>query len=200
MALSRRFFAFVLTAGIIFGVLAVVVVLRAVGAHGAGATAIQPLERLLGKRPKAVVDDPVKRLGVIETPDQFAEEFVIRNEGDAPLQLTPGPSTCKCTVTECPKEPVPPGGKAIVKVGFRDTAKQDVLKTGALLRGMSVLTNDPERPKLQLGIEATVRRRLAAAPENLTLSIHSSDLAQTEKRSAETVIYSDAWDRFESGG
>ena len=92
------------------------------------------------------------------------------------MQLTPGPSSCKCTVTECPKEPIPPGGKAVVKVGFRDTTKQDVLKTGALSRGMSVLTNDPEHPKLYLGIEATVRRRLAAAPENITLSIRSSDL------------------------
>ena len=62
---------------------------------------------------------------------------------------------------------------------------------------MSVLTNDPEHPKLLLGIEATVRRRLAAAPENITLSLHASTLADADARSAETVIYSDTWDRFD---
>ena len=93
---------------------------------------MQPLDRLLGKRPKAVLNAPVKQLGVIETPDQFAQDFVIRNEGNAPLQLTPGPSSCKCTVTDCPTEPIPPGRKAIVRVGMRDTTSRDVLKTGFL--------------------------------------------------------------------
>ena len=197
MASFRRSSAFLLAAGIVLGAVAAVAVVAAIRELRMGMTAGQPLNRLLGRSPKAVVDQPVKQLGVIETPDEFSQAFVIRNEGDAPLQLTPGPSTCKCTVTECPKEPIPPGGKAVVKVGMRDATKHDALKTGFLSRGMTVLTNDPQHRKLFLGIEATVRRRLAAAPENITLSIRASDLAQAEKRSAETVIYSDTWKRFD---
>ncbi len=160
-------------------------------------TAACPLGQWIQRAPKAVVDRPLKELGVIETPEEFAQTFVIRNQGDAPLELSRGPSTCRCTVTELPDRPIPPGGRGDVRVGFSAAARRDTLKSGRLSQSVSVLCNDPDNPSLLLRIEATVRCRLAAAPSPITLAIASSDLPREEKRSAQTLIYSQTWDRFE---
>ena len=70
--------------------------------RGAGATATFPLSKWFRRAPRAVVDRPLRQLGVIDTPEQFVDTFLICNEGNAPLELAQGPSTCKCTVTELP--------------------------------------------------------------------------------------------------
>ena len=160
-------------------------------------TAACPLATWIRRAPKAVVDQPLKKLGVIETPEEFAATFVIRNQGDAPLELCRGPSTCRCTVSELPDHPIPPGGRGEVHVGFSAAARRDTLKTGRLSQGVTVLSNDPDHPSVLLEIEATVRCRLAAAPSPITLAICSSELPLEEKRSARTLIYSQTWDRFE---
>jgi hypothetical protein len=144
-----------------------------------------------------VVEQPVKDLGIIETPEQFAQTFLIRNQGDTPLRLAPGPSTCKCTVTELPGRPIPPGGHAAVRVAFSPATLHDTLKSGPFSRSVIVLSNDPAHSQIVLTLSATVRCRLAAAPSPITLTIDAADLPAAEKRSAETVIYSQTWRRFE---
>ena len=42
--------------------------------------------------------------------------------------------------------------------------------------------------------------RVAAAPSELTLSLDATDLSSEEKRSTETLIYSQSWDRFDLAG
>src|SRR6266545_6924897 len=39
-------------------------------------------------KPKAVPVEPIKDAGVVPKGDKVANDFVIRNEGDAPLQIT----------------------------------------------------------------------------------------------------------------
>src|SRR5690349_13929374 len=45
-----------------------------------------------------------------------SHEFLIRNVGTAPLTLRAGTTTCKCTLSQVPTAPVPPGGSTKVKV------------------------------------------------------------------------------------
>ncbi len=165
--------------------------------HRAGAMATYLPGPWRCQGPRAVVRQPFKQLGIIETPAQFAQTFLVRNQGDAPLELAPGPSTCKCTVTELPARPIPPGGQGEIRVAFSAATKHDTLKTGPLARSVSVLSNDPAHNQIVLTIAATVRCRLAAAPSPITLTIDSADLPAAEKRSAETLIYSQTWRRFE---
>ncbi len=98
-----------------------------------------------------MVDHLTHNVGVIESAAEMEHTFVIRNEGQAPLRLTRGPSSCACTLTELPDEPVPPGGRAKVKMGITESAKNDRLKPGPFSRDIHVLTNDPDHPDIVAG-------------------------------------------------
>ena len=152
-----------------------------------------------GGTPKAVAENVKYHLGDIEMPEEFKHTFVIRNEGDSPLELRRGPSTCSCTITQLSDEPVPPGGKAEIKVGFSEAAlkKKDTLKNGDFDRGVTVLTNDPGRPSILFGLYATAKSGLAADPEGIALLLHLSDLSSEDKRTIRTTLYSQTLDQFD---
>jgi hypothetical protein len=159
--------------------------------------ATPPLGRAALTRPIAVVDHRSWDLGVIESGQELRHTFIIRNAGQTPLTLARGPKLCACTITDLPAEPVPPGGQAEVTMRFTESAKSDTLKPGRFSKGVRVLTNDPENPDLLLEITATVNRRVSVAPSPLTLLIDSSKPVSPRQRSAETLVYSERWQRFE---
>ena len=155
------------------------------------------LGNILRSGPKAAIDRQHWDLGIIESPEEFAHAFVIRNQGDTPLKLSRGPSTCSCTVSNLPDEPIPPGGRADINVGFSDAAKKDELKTGAFSESVAIRTNDPDRENVFLKLSATVRRPLEIKPSPITLTIKTTDAEAAEKRSGEAYIYSKTWDQFD---
>jgi hypothetical protein len=138
--------------------------------------------------PKVVVDELRCDVGTIESEDACRHTFVFCNEGEAPLLLSRGSTNCGCTVTDLPEEPIPPGGRAEVGVSFK-------LKelTDSFDRGAKIATNDPDRDIIILAIVGRLRRRLAADPARLTFSVESL----AKRRSVETVVYSQVWDRFD---
>ncbi len=148
-------------------------------------------------RPKAVVDHRSWDLGVIESGHELGHSFFIRNVGRAPLKLAQGPKLCACTITGLPDKPIPPGGQAEVKMQFTESAKADALKQGHFSRGIRVLTNDPENPDILLELTATVNRRVVVAPSSLMLLIDSSQPSSPRQRSADALVYSERWERFE---
>ena len=107
----------------------------------------QRLSEAFHHGPKALVDRPQRKLGAIGHPDEFAQKFVFRNQGDSPLELARGPSSCSCTAIDLPEGPILPGGQAVVGMHFNELTKHDTLKTGQLSQSMTVLTNDPDRPR-----------------------------------------------------
>ena len=197
MRVSRRSLLVALAATIGVALAATAGIVTLAGGHGLGHIAPQQLGGVFHHGPKALVDRPQRELGVIGDPQEFAQKFVFRNQGDSPLELARGPSSCSCTATDLPEGPIPPGGQAVVGVRFNETTKHDILKAGPLAQSMTVLTNDPDRPRIVLQIAATVVLRVTAAPADLTLSLKTTDLSSEEKRSAETLIYSQTWDRFD---
>src|SRR6185369_10235732 len=48
--------------------------------------------------PKAVMDETEFEFGRMEVGEERSHVFMIRNEGDAPLIIKQGPTTCQCTV------------------------------------------------------------------------------------------------------
>jgi hypothetical protein len=59
--------------------------------------------------PRAVVDQTEYDFGVMDPRTRGEHEFLVKNGGDAPLQLKEGSTTCKCTVAELPGAAVAPG-------------------------------------------------------------------------------------------
>lgn len=55
--------------------------------------------------------------------DQVEHVFKFTNTGNEPLIISNIQVTCGCTAPSWPKNPIPPGGKGEIKIGFNSTGK-----------------------------------------------------------------------------
>jgi len=108
--------------------------------------------------PKAVPIEPVKDFDIVVKGDVIVHEFLIKNDGDAPLKITDVRPSCGCTVAQFDRQ-IAPGktGKVRVRVKTQDF-------NGPISKAVSVLTNDSENPKLQLVVKAKVQPFIAVIP------------------------------------
>lgn len=70
------------------------------------------------KVPEITFEKQVYDYGQIYVGDNGECSFNFKNTGKSDLILTNCSSSCGCTVPEWPKEPIPPGGKAAIKVKY----------------------------------------------------------------------------------
>lgn len=109
-------------------------------------------------KPKAVVPQPVHDAGTVPTGQQIVHDFVIQNQGEAALEITSVRPACGCTVAEYDRT-IAPGGSGKIHAVL-DTSTF----AGAIAKGITVLTNDPAQPRLELTVKADVRPHLTANP------------------------------------
>jgi hypothetical protein len=135
----------------------------------AGDFAVGKIETV-GPRPVCEVPETLFTFGTVAVGGKGSHEFVIRNAGEAPLELTKGATSCSCTVSDFEESEggsanakvIPPGGSTVLKVQWR--GKGD---GGAFRQQASVLTNDPRRPRVAFVVEGTVVPSVAAEPSSL---------------------------------
>lgn len=108
--------------------------------------------------PAAVVAEPVFDAGLVPVGEKVEAEFTISNTGDAPLEITQVRPACGCTVAEY-DEVIAPGGSGTVHAVV-DTKSE----VGANAKAITVYTNDPRNPRLQLTIKSDVRPFLTLDP------------------------------------
>ena len=113
---------------------------------------------VMAAAPKAVVEAPVVDVGKVKKGEPIRQEFVIRNAGDAPLELTEVKPSCGCTVAEFDKV-IAPGGRGKVKVVVETDAFG-----GGIAKSVAVFTNDVESPRLNLVVKADVREPVIVRP------------------------------------
>lgn len=114
-----------------------------------------------GPWPKATLDRVEFDFGRVEVGEEGKHDFVIKNDGEAPLKVKKGPTTCQCTVSEVKEGEIAPGASVTVTLTWKPTAPTDMFDKGA-----TIFTNDPENDKIQLKIVGMVTRRLVVLPEN----------------------------------
>ncbi|WP_207427220.1 DUF1573 domain-containing protein [Pedobacter sp. SYSU D00535] len=68
--------------------------------------------------------------------EKVAYDFKFTNTGKTPLIISNASATCGCTVPDYPREPIPPGASAAIKVVF-DTAN----KTGMQRKVVTITSN-----------------------------------------------------------
>lgn len=108
--------------------------------------------------PRVTVEPESQSLGVIGFSEQAVAEFVVRNEGGAPLTLAAS-RLSRATRVEGLVPVLPPGQS--VRVRFLiDTLDAD----GNRVQAWTLVTNDPERPQLVLRTEIDVRPFLVIRP------------------------------------
>ncbi len=64
--------------------------------------------------------------GVINEGDNVEHVFQFTNTGTEPLILENCKGSCGCTVPQCPKNPIPPGGSGDIKVVFNSKGKKNM--------------------------------------------------------------------------
>lgn len=108
--------------------------------------------------PNAIVQDPIYDVGTVYKGHDITHSFSIRNGGDTPLHLVEVRSSCGCTVLQY-DEVIEPGSIGRVEATL-DTSNL----SGPIAKSLTVLTNDPNNPKLNLVVKANVKVRVTAQP------------------------------------
>jgi hypothetical protein len=115
--------------------------------------------------PRAVVETTVYDFGVLDEHAKGSHDFVIRNEGTAPLRIEQGSTSCRCTTSLVDQKTVPPGEKTVVTVNFD-------LKgfVGPYSQSATIFTNDPRNPRIVLSIRGKVTKAIQSVPTELVLT------------------------------
>lgn len=108
--------------------------------------------------PRAVALEPIKDFDVVPKGENVEHAFEIKNEGDAPLQITNVRPACGCTVVRFDQE-IAPG-----EIGKIYSVMDTTDFTGPISKSIAVFTNDAENPKLQLVVKAKVKPFIGVRP------------------------------------
>ena len=129
---------------------------------------------------RAVVDHEEYDFGRMGPDEERNHAFVFTNQGTAPLKLTAGATSCRCTLATLDAGEIPPGKSGKVVLSWK--AKGVI---GEYRQNAQILTNDPKLPMVSLRIAGEIVALLQSEPANLVFSRMSS----TERAQAEVRIW-----------
>jgi hypothetical protein len=142
----------------------------------------------IGQAPSVQVDEPLHHFGTIERGRTKSHRFEVKNAGTAPLRLTVGATSCKCTLGEVTDEAIPPGGSTHVELEW--SAKQD---SGPFRQTATIHTNDPLRSQIELVIEGEVVAATGVQPMDFVFD----KITVGESKSAEVYVMALVQDKIE---
>ncbi|MEW4565159.1 DUF1573 domain-containing protein [Bremerella sp. JC770] len=139
--------------------------------------------------PRAVVEETVHNFGVLPRFTQSHHEFIIRNEGQAPLKLKQGPSSCSCTILGIDTSEIAPNESAKIRLEW--TLK---FKEGPFHQSATILTNDPDNKEITFAVKGLTETRLGLSEPSVTFSAmsHGDELVR------DVLLYSQTWNRLEN--
>lgn len=101
--------------------------------------------------PMLRLDATSYNFGVMERGASQSHVFKVTNEGNAPLEISVGATSCKCTIGDVENRPIPPG--ETVGVTLRWEAKA---LPGPFRQTATLLTNDPRASHVELSVQGEV--------------------------------------------
>jgi hypothetical protein len=136
------------------------------------------------------------------TMDRFTTQnhtFIITNNGDEPLILKLGKTTCKCTLGELAKGELQPGERTEVKLEWTARTTGEQFEQSA-----EINTNDKNNNPLQLTVHGHVSDVMRVDPEQFTLNnISASDpftakLRLLARKEPKLTVLSHSWAKPET--
>ncbi|WP_168563961.1 DUF1573 domain-containing protein [Crateriforma spongiae] len=118
--------------------------------------------------------------GIMRVGEKGEHYFVIRNEGQSPLTLRQGASTCKCTLGTPESSSLAPGESTRVKLEWTVNARGDDFSQTA-----EIITNDPHNVAIRLKIQGQIVRDLKMDPDVVALG----NVAAGQAVDVKTLIY-----------
>ena len=114
-------------------------------------------------KPKLVIQETNFDFGAINAGSKVKHEFAFRNEGDADLVVQRIVSPCGCTVANSSSN----GVIAAKSAGTFNVEFDSTGFAGEKYKPITVYSNDPDRPTLQLSIKAKVNPEVEVSPQNI---------------------------------
>ncbi|TWT29227.1 hypothetical protein KOR34_52820 [Posidoniimonas corsicana] len=137
------------------------------------------------RRPKLVAAATTHEFGGMSIREVRSHAFTLRNEGDAPLQISNAAANCKCLSHEFSRQTIPPGEEATLTLTWRGGEEPRERLTARV----NVETNDPDQPVVQFSAVGSVGAELDVAPAQL----HAQEVAPGEPLTLSTVVTSPVW-------
>ncbi len=109
--------------------------------------------------PKIEISQETKDMGTVPKGQVIETDFIVRNVGGSDLVITDARPSCGCTVSSFDKM-IKPGGEGKVHTSV-DTKSF----SGPISKSVLVVSNDPERPQMNLFVKALVKPFVDVAPQ-----------------------------------
>ncbi|MEX1095563.1 MAG: DUF1573 domain-containing protein [Planctomycetales bacterium] len=109
---------------------------------------------------KAVVDEASHAFGTMLVGDTDRHAFVIRNEGEGPLVLQKGKTSCKCALSQLKDGTVAPGESVEVELAWTPKEAAREFRQTAVIH----VQNDPDRREILLAVHGTVTTAIEIVP------------------------------------
>jgi hypothetical protein len=132
-----------------------------------------------GPAPKIVFENAIHDFGYIAPGAINTCEFNFQNKGAGTLIISEITKTCGCTVPELAKKQYAPDEEGFIKVTY--SADRGA---GVRTRNLYVLSNDPNNPRVELTVKATITQKVVYEPERLDYTLRG------DKASVELTIRS----------
>ncbi|MFN3192871.1 MAG: DUF1573 domain-containing protein [Aureliella sp.] len=136
----------------------------------------------------ATCNEDTHHFGLMDPLTVGEHTFLIENTGTAPLLLTGGESSCKCTLSDLEEAVVAPGDTYPVKLVWNSGHAKKSFKQLALVR-----TNDELNQEIRLTVMGEVRSVLTAMPSTINLN----RLIPETPAEHQFVLYSQIWDKLD---
>jgi hypothetical protein len=127
-----------------------------------------------------VVNGERHNFGTMDRNETLRHDFTIRNDGDAPLKLERGKTSCKCTVSKLIQDKLLPGQEATIELEWTASNSETTFEQNA-----EFLTNDPQRPIVYLSVYGEVTDVVRAEPGEVAVG----EIAASEGGEATFKIY-----------
>jgi hypothetical protein len=136
--------------------------------------------------PKLTVVDPIKDFGVIPKGEKLKHTFLIKNTGDADLQILSAQPACGCTIADFDKV-IKPG-----QTGKLSAEVETINFAGPISKPVTIQTNDPNNPTAQVTINAVVKPYVEAYPAGFV----RYNLLQGDTQTQTVTLYSEEEEPF----
>jgi hypothetical protein len=141
----------------------------------------------VAKAPRLTVVEPIKDFGTVPKGQKLDWNFMVKNSGNADLEIIAARPACGCTVSDFDKV-VKPGQDGKVHASVDTTAF-----TGPIAKSVTVETNDPSTPTVQVTITAIVKPYVEASPAGFV----RFNMLQGDAESQSVILYSEENEPFE---
>jgi hypothetical protein len=139
------------------------------------------------KAPRLTIIEPVREYGTVPKGEKLDWSFVVKNTGNADLQIIAARPSCGCTVADFDKV-IKPGATGKVTAHVDTTAF-----SGPISKTVTLETNDPSTPAAQLTIHAIVKPYVEAFPAGFV----RFNILQGDAETQSVTIYSEEEEPFE---